>query len=1578
MTASKKAAMISQRWKTLARLAGVAAVCLAAIGSGAAQDHPFRRFELEGNTQARVAPGDTVRVRIHLAVEGTGTLQVFLVDAPPFASLNESLPCPDACQWDGLLELTPTADDCGAYDSKVAARLTAPDGSTHSLSRNFHVEVVPQIDPEPPFTRDSFNVLTWTECTAHNHELRVEPPTAAGPALAKSRTHEGSSGGKGQQVVENLQSGTRYTYWVEATLPADRAFTTLRSDQVWSTQDNAAPEAVPTPTFSVDAQGNVTLRWPIVTDGIGFVDRFVVYRRTIGRGDAFQPIRTLSFFPVTAISRPNYYPAFPELGAPVYADDTGRLTRLPAFLAGAALIRTDPRDRWSPSEAFLRLELAGPAFLYVGFDKRIKPKPTWLRRDPGVWEDINPGDRAALNLQTAEGEFKLFRTDAEARFPDGAVVLGGNFAAGAQINRRGAVPNMYVLFVQPKDPQHPLLSDGPVVFSDPLGFEHDLETFQYRIDAIDAAGNVAEGEPSPPVILDLSGKCEPAIAQFSVFERDDGRHFGRDFRNTICILDPNQDPACRGFRDTDSLHFQAVRDSLKFFDAARPEDRGRRFFDSGWIAIDQLERDQQGRICYAFDLLPAGEDPNFVNGHTYHYRVRAKDVHGNLSVWSGTLSATQDAAPPGDIANLAADVEIDDNCRNGCINLTWEAAVDSGTGVQAYQVYRKLGAGDFALVAETTETVYCDALDGFAAPGLVTYKVGSTDRLGHVRRIEASQWVHTLRVPIGPGLQTDPADFASCNGVTVTRRDTVRLCLEGDRTDVLKYRATVSHSNGATEIVLRDVSSPCFDIPLPFGSGRYQITVQAEYSHILSTCSDTLTFEKLPPVPKPVASLTATHVSDGSGDIVANWTHAQPRTVAFYRVRWWPADKPAAAREDTTSRPRFVLRFDKDQLSTYQCYAIEVRAVDCLGAVSAPDTVFQYPNRPPKIRCEEAETDGTIRITWDRPERPAPGATAFSAVVEVFQNTLANPVRRDLLPGNPTSYVFVNPQEGNNYLFRVQETLDVTPGQPSCRGPLSSAFSAVCTVPFRNLPAAVRPLQAQAQPVRPDSLGCAFLDWRAYDDPAVRRFDVLHLLDPTAPPLKTVRTTAEQALVCGLQPDATHFFTVLAVDTLGQHSVNNDTAVVRFVPPWVYTPDIGRFEPDCFRDSVRVFWHWLDAAGIPGVETFGADSVRLQISLNPTFPEQAQTTTGWLAADPEQNAHTFRRRPDYPFASASQPVVYLRIRAKDRFGNLSPWSDTFFAAKRGHFDEVPPPVVACRVFSVNAPVLAGADTVAVTLRWPAAEDTCSGTAHYEVFRDSSLIGVLPAESDRVEFEFVDRGQRTDSTLLQKTWRVRAVDRLGNRQALAEPCRIRFVVSAPDTASCPDDTTVCWSESRINVAGTRLEYFAEGARSPELFGNRQVNIESGWLDTTCFNFRVDWDMVYWRIRARAGAFESVWSDTFRCDRSGQLITTDADGPSPGLPQNYELAQNFPNPFNPTTEIRFAIPASEKHGVRVVLDVFNIVGQRIRRLVEETRPPGAYRVVWDGRDDTGALVGSGVYVYRLQAGPFLRTRKMVFLK
>ncbi len=111
------------------------------------------------------------------------------------------------------------------------------------------------------------------------------------------------------------------------------------------------------------------------------------------------------------------------------------------------------------------------------------------------------------------------------------------------------------------------------------------------------------------------------------------------------------------------------------------------------------------------------------------------------------------------------------------------------------------------------------------------------------------------------------------------------------------------------------------------------------------------------------------------------------------------------------------------------------------------------------------------------------------------------------------------------------------------------------------------------------------------------------------------------------------------------------------------------------------------------------------------------------------------------------------------------------------------------------------------------------------------------------------------------------------------------------------------------------------------------------------------------------WETVWNTEDRGQEALEVV-----------PEEFVLEQNYPNPFNPTTTISYQLPTAEK----VRITIYDLSGRKVRELLNENRAAGAYSAEWDGKNQVGQQVSSGVYVYQINAGQFSQSRKMVFVK
>jgi len=126
----------------------------------------------------------------------------------------------------------------------------------------------------------------------------------------------------------------------------------------------------------------------------------------------------------------------------------------------------------------------------------------------------------------------------------------------------------------------------------------------------------------------------------------------------------------------------------------------------------------------------------------------------------------------------------------------------------------------------------------------------------------------------------------------------------------------------------------------------------------------------------------------------------------------------------------------------------------------------------------------------------------------------------------------------------------------------------------------------------------------------------------------------------------------------------------------------------------------------------------------------------------------------------------------------------------------------------------------------------------------------------------------------------------------------------------------------------------------------------------------------RVQCTTSLF-SIWAIG---GQGAPLTAVGGEPPAPVQPLDFHLAQNYPNPFNGSTQISFSLPGE----CRLALEIFNVTGQRVKTLARATFPGGHHIITWNGSDQTGRPVSSGLYFSRLQADEFSAVRKIVLLR
>ncbi len=175
-----------------------------------------------------------------------------------------------------------------------------------------------------------------------------------------------------------------------------------------------------------------------------------------------------------------------------------------------------------------------------------------------------------------------------------------------------------------------------------------------------------------------------------------------------------------------------------------------------------------------------------------------------------------------------------------------------------------------------------------------------------------------------------------------------------------------------------------------------------------------------------------------------------------------------------------------------------------------------------------------------------------------------------------------------------------------------------------------------------------------------------------------------------------------------------------------------------------------------------------------------------------------------------------------------------------------------------------------------------------------------------------------------------------------------------------------------------EPFADGGSN---FGEFSVSDGSGSvrIDDESFPFRGNLDSTFARgdsLISITGIHHESFANKKIEPRNNEDVVRKPTAVNDRTSQpvlTFELAPNYPNPFNPETTIRYQVARS----VKVHLTIYNVLGQKVRTLVDGLKPAGAHRIVWNGKDERGVSLPTGMYFYKMKAGEFVKVRKMLLL-
>ncbi|OQX89029.1 hypothetical protein B6D60_00295 [candidate division KSB1 bacterium 4484_87] len=204
--------------------------------------------------------------------------------------------------------------------------------------------------------------------------------------------------------------------------------------------------------------------------------------------------------------------------------------------------------------------------------------------------------------------------------------------------------------------------------------------------------------------------------------------------------------------------------------------------------------------------------------------------------------------------------------------------------------------------------------------------------------------------------------------------------------------------------------------------------------------------------------------------------------------------------------------------------------------------------------------------------------------------------------------------------------------------------------------------------------------------------------------------------------------------------------------------------------------------------------------------------------------------------------------------------------------------------------------------------------------------------------------------------------------LADTTQWQIPANRPDsTTIAPGGFLLLWCDKESEQGVLHVEFkLSGGGEQIGLFASDGLTA----IDTLTYGDQ-NTDVSYGRLPDGSDHWEYFTTPTPGKTNSTTGIT---DRARKNLATDFQLGQNFPNPFNPETMISFRLPQSEK----VMLTIFNVQGKEIRNLINDEFSAGSHRIKWDGRDNSGNFVASGVYLYKITAGDFHQARKMLLLK
>lgn len=185
--------------------------------------------------------------------------------------------------------------------------------------------------------------------------------------------------------------------------------------------------------------------------------------------------------------------------------------------------------------------------------------------------------------------------------------------------------------------------------------------------------------------------------------------------------------------------------------------------------------------------------------------------------------------------------------------------------------------------------------------------------------------------------------------------------------------------------------------------------------------------------------------------------------------------------------------------------------------------------------------------------------------------------------------------------------------------------------------------------------------------------------------------------------------------------------------------------------------------------------------------------------------------------------------------------------------------------------------------------------------------------------------------------------------------------------------------KINLYHSSMDVFIVGNFGVTELSTNQNFTRSGWWYDYFSGDSINVTNLTESISLAPGDFRIYTTTKLPTPEAGILL--DVEQIDDEIPTSFTLEQNYPNPFNPTTIIKYSIPlviSTEGRNLFVSLKIYDVLGREIKTLVKQEQASGVYQVNWNGDDQLGNKVSTGIYFYRIDAGDFVQTKKMLLIK